>query len=139
MRGQKVIKMKPKNTPGKQILYPAEIEIEEGLVLYYAVEIQENGEHNTYIELCSDDSDCDETEEVCIRMPDSETARKLAYALSVFADSMDEYVEDEEYSDDEEEEYEEDWPVIEWNKDVLSELEDMGISFEIGEDDVGDE
>ena len=138
MRRQKGDKMKEKNRMGKEILYPAYVEIEEGLILYYAVEIQGDREPITYIELCSDDSDCDETEEACIKMPDSETARKLAYALSVFADSMDEDLEDKEDSDDEEE-YEEDWPVIEKNEIVLRKLEEMGIFLDIDEDDGGDE
>ena len=138
MRRQKGDKMKPKNTTGKQILYPAYVEIEKGLILYYAVEIQGDREPITYIELCSDDTDCDENEEACIKMPDPETARKLAYALSVFADSMDEDLEDEEYSEYEEE-YEEDWPVIEKNEIVLRELEKMGIFLDIDEDDGGDE
>ena len=133
-----VVNMKKYNLIKTKILYPAHVEIETGLELHYAVEIQENGEYNTYLELSADEeNECEETEEVCIRIADPETARKLAYALSMFADSMGEELDEEENSDDEEEN-EEDLPKIERNESILRKLEDMGIFLEI-EDDGGEE
>ena len=132
-----VTKMKNNNVT-KRILYPAQAEIEIGLVLHYAIEIQENDEYATYIELSADeDHECEETEEVCIRIANPESARKLAYALSIFADAMEEDLGDE--TEDAEEEDEEEWPDIVRNEYVLRELEDMGISFEMEENDGGDE
>ena len=128
--------MKKKTTKGT--LYPAYVEIEMGLELHYAVEIQENDEYATYLEISADeDHECEETEEVCIRIANPESARKLAYALSIFADSMDEDLGEE--TDGAEEEYAEEWPDIVRNEYVLRELEEIGISFEIEEDEGGDE
>ena len=132
-----VTKMK-NNKVTKRILYPAQLEIEMGLVLHYAVEIQENDEYATYLELSADeDHECEETEEVCIRIANPETARKLGHALSMLADTMDEDLGEE--NEDAEEEEDEEWPDIVRNEYVLRELEDIGIFFEIGEDEGGDE
>jgi len=127
------------------LLYPAYVEI-EGLKLRYVVEIQNDGEYSTHVELDRGESEATD-EKRCIRIEDAEAVRKLAYALSVFADAMeddeetgedyDDY-EEEEYVNEEEDEEDYDAPTIVKNEATLRQLEDMGIFLDL-EDEGGED
>ncbi len=130
--------MKPKTKNQRKRLCPAYVEFEDDLVLYYVVEMQDDGEYSVHVELeATADSECTDTEETCVQIEDPETARKLARALLIFADAID----DEEDSADEEEETEneeETLPILMKNEEDIRKLEDMGLFLEI-EDNGGEE